>query len=70
MFLQGLREARGLTQTELAERLGVEQSSVSKAERREDTLVSTLGRFVDAMGGEISIRVSFPDGQEHWATRG
>ena len=68
-FLRGLREARGITQSEVANRLGVEQSSVSKAERRSDILLSTLGRFVDAMGGSVSIRVSFDDGQEFWARR-
>src|SRR5262245_47672052 len=61
--LDELREARALTQTQLAESLGVNQAHVSKIERRADMYVSTLRRFVEAMGGELDIRARFPEGE-------
>lgn len=61
MDLAELRRALQLTQATLAETLGVGQAEVSKIEKRTDLLVSTLGRFVNAMGGELEIRAVFPD---------
>jgi len=62
MPLNELREARRLTQEQLAEQLGVGQAHVSRLERRADMYVSTLGRVVEAMGGHLEIRAVFPDG--------
>ncbi len=59
--LQALREARGLTQTQLAESMDIPQSAVSKMERQADMYISTLRRFVEAMGGELDIAVRFGD---------
>ena len=61
MPLHALRSARELTQKELADVLEINQSEVSKIERRSDMYVSTLGRFIEAMGGELEIRAIFPD---------
>lgn len=61
MPLEQLRRARQLTQQQLAETLHLNQASVSKLERRTDLYVSTLANFVAAMGGELEIRVIFPD---------
>ncbi len=44
------------------ENLGVNQAAVSKLERRADMYVSTLQRFVKAMGGELKITARFPEG--------
>lgn len=60
--LRRLREARALTQSTVAELLGMDQSEVSRLERRSDLLLSTLRRFVEATGGEMHIVVSYPDG--------
>jgi transcriptional regulator with XRE-family HTH domain len=60
--LDELREARKLTQAQLANTLKVDQGSVSKLERRTDMYVSTLRNFIRAMGGELHIRADFPDG--------
>ncbi|MCZ7630260.1 MAG: helix-turn-helix domain-containing protein [Microthrixaceae bacterium] len=60
--LRRLREARALTQATLAELLDMDQSEVSRLERRSDMLLSTLKRFVEATGGEMHIVVSYPDG--------
>jgi DNA-binding transcriptional regulator YiaG len=62
MALDDLRAARALTQENLAEILHVNQAAVSKLERRTDMYVSTLARFIEAMGGQLEIRAVFPDG--------
>ncbi len=60
--LKGLRKARSLSQEELAEILDLNQATVSKLERRTDMYISTVRRFVRAMGGELEIRARFPEG--------
>ena len=60
--LRRLREARALTQSTLADLLDMDQSEVSRLERRSDMLLSTLKRFIHATGGEMHIVVSYPDG--------
>jgi len=62
MSLRELRKAQGLTQTEVAQLLGIMQASVSKIERQADTYVSTLRRFIEACGGHLVIRAEFPSG--------
>jgi transcriptional regulator with XRE-family HTH domain len=62
MPLQELRRARQLSQEQLAEELGATQPEISKIEHRTDMYVSTLRRFVEAMGGELEIIARFPDG--------
>lgn len=57
-----LRRARAMTQEAIAEALGVKQATVSKLERRADMYVSTLARFIAALGGELEIIARFPDG--------
>jgi hypothetical protein len=60
--LRRLREARALTQSTVAETLGMDQSEVSRLEYRTDVLLSTLRRFVQATGGELHLVVQYPDG--------
>ena len=55
MDLRALREAVGLTQGELAQRIEITQSQLSKLERREDHRISTLRRYVEALGGSLEI---------------
>lgn len=55
MGLRALREAAGLTQGELAQRVEITQSQLSKMERREDHRISTLRRYVEALGGSLEI---------------
>ena len=55
MDLRELREAVGLTQGELAQRVEITQSQLSKMERREDHRISTLRRYVEALGGSLEI---------------
>jgi transcriptional regulator with XRE-family HTH domain len=62
MPLHELRRARQLSQEQLAEELGATQPEIPKIEHRTDMYVSTLRRFVEAMGGKLEIIVRFPDG--------
>jgi transcriptional regulator with XRE-family HTH domain len=55
MDLRALREAMGLTQGELAQRIEITQSQLSKMERRDDHRISTLRRYVEALGGSLEI---------------
>lgn len=59
--VKGLREACALTQTSIAHALGMDQSEVSRLERRSDLLLSTLRRFVRATGGDLRLVVEYPD---------
>ncbi len=62
MPLYELRQARQLSQEQLARELHVRQANVSKIERRTDVYVSTLRSYVEAMGGELEITAKFPQG--------
>ena len=50
-----LRKALGLTQEEAASGSDMTQSELSRLERRDDHLVSTLRRYVEGLGGELEI---------------
>ena len=63
MPLNQLRQALRLSQEQIAEVMGVTQAAVSKLENREDLLIGTLRRFIEAMGGELDIRARFPQGE-------
>jgi DNA-binding XRE family transcriptional regulator len=54
--LRGLRERVGITQSELARRLGATQPEVSKLEHRSDVRLSTARAYVAACGGELRLR--------------
>ncbi|MGH8221588.1 MAG: helix-turn-helix domain-containing protein [Woeseiaceae bacterium] len=60
--LHQLRHALRLTQQQLAESLGVSQVAISKMENQSDMLISTLQRIIEAMGGELELKVHFPQG--------
>lgn len=63
MDLAELRGSMSVTQAELAERLSISQSNVSRLERREDMLLSTLREVVAALGGELRVSAVFPEGE-------
>jgi transcriptional regulator with XRE-family HTH domain len=62
MPLKKLREARHVTQVQLAAALDLAQSHISRIEQRTDHRVSTLHDYVAALGGTLEIRAVFPDG--------
>lgn len=62
LSLSELRTARQMSQEHVATRLGINQAAVSKIERRTDLYLSTLRRFIEAMGGKLEITARFPQG--------
>ncbi len=64
MPLSEIRKAIGLTQVEMAQTLHLGQGSVSKIENATDMYLSTLRRFVAALGGELVVKALFPEGRE------
>lgn len=59
--LAGVRKARELTQVTMAEMLGTSQGEVSRIEHAGDLYLSTLARYVQAMGGELELVARFGD---------
>lgn len=61
--LADLRDAYGLNQAAVAEKLRVSQSRVSRIERGdlEHTQVATLRGFIEALGGELEITAKIGD---------
>ena len=61
--LAELRASAGLNQQELAGRLGISQSRVSRIEHGdlERTELATLRAFVRALGGELEVTVKLGD---------
>src|ERR1035437_2888487 len=60
MGFASLRKARQQTQAELADKLGIDQASGSAIANRTDLLLSTLAKYVRALGGDLEIRAVFP----------
>lgn len=63
--LAELRGGAGLTQRELADRIGMSQSDLSKFERRTDVRISTLRTYLAGLGGELGLEFSRP-GLRRW----
>lgn len=63
MALQELRQARHLTQQELADILDINQAALSKMENQDDIRVSTLRKLLLAMGGRLKLVAEFPEGE-------
>ena len=58
--LAEIRKAMRLSQEEIAQTLHIGQGSVAKIEKRTDMYLSTVRRFIEAMGGELEIVARFP----------
>lgn len=54
-----MREARHLTQVDVAKTMRLTQSSISKIEKQQDPYLSTLRRYVTALGGTLVVRARF-----------
>ena len=64
LTIRAVREAVGKTQVDVAVDSAMDQSDVSRLEGREDfeeCLVSTLRRYVAALGGQLELVASFGD---------
>jgi transcriptional regulator with XRE-family HTH domain len=55
--LTALRERAGLSQRELAQRLGVSQPRIAAIERSRNVTVDVLEQYVTAVGGQLEITV-------------
>lgn len=64
--LSELRERAGLSQTEVAKRMGVKQPRVSAIEKGDPAQmeVETLKRYVSALGGHLRVVAGFGDHDE------
>jgi transcriptional regulator with XRE-family HTH domain len=61
--LRDLRKAKRITQEQVARRLGGRQVYVSRLENRADMKLSTLRDYVRAIGGDLRLMVTFPEGR-------
>jgi len=59
--LHQIRERRGASQAQLAAALEMSQPNVSRIESEDDVYLSTLARYVAALGGYVEVRAVFPD---------
>ena len=62
--LAEVRRAFSKTQAEVGAGLGMPQNAVSQLEKRKDIRLSTLVRYVDALGGELALIVRLKDGSQ------
>jgi DNA-binding XRE family transcriptional regulator len=61
--LQIIRDLLDLSQAEVAKKLSVRQAAVSRIEKRQDPKLQSLIKNVQAMGGELEVRVRLPGGE-------
>jgi len=62
MLLPEIRKHSGMTQSEVADILGISQPALSKIEHQEDIQIGTLSKLIEAMGGTLEIIAHFPQG--------
>lgn len=55
--LTALRENAGVTQRELAERIGVSQPRIAAIERSRNVTIDVLEQYVGALGGHLEVSV-------------
>ncbi len=65
MALAEVRKAMSLTQTDLAEMLHIKQAALARLENRTDMYISSLRKYITALGGELDIVARFPEGDIH-----
>ena len=58
--LRELRKVAGKAQADIAATLKIKQPSVSKIEKQTDMYLSTLRRYVEAIGGKLDLVVRLP----------
>lgn len=64
--MAALREQMKLTQSEIANALGVKQPTLSEMEKPgRDLRLSSLKRYVEAAGGKLRVNVELPDGTHY-----
>jgi hypothetical protein len=63
LTLREMREAASKSQADVGAALGSDQAEVSRLERREDMMLSTLRKFAAALGAHCEVAFVFPAGQ-------
>ncbi len=64
--LAELRDYAEMTQVEMAKALGIKQPTVANIEKPgRDLKLSSLKRYVEALGGKLRIDVEFDDGRHY-----
>ena len=61
MRLDELRKDRRMTQTGVAAAMHIQQSEVSRIEKRGEVKMGTVREYVRALGGHVEVRAVFPD---------
>lgn len=59
MNLREIRKLLGMTQIQVAKAAKMNQSDLSRTENRGDHLLSTLRRYVRALGGDLEVVAKF-----------
>ena len=61
LSLQELRQKAGITQANVSKVLKMEQGNVSRLEKNSDMLLSTLRKYIEAIGGKLNLIVELPN---------
>lgn len=61
LTLKDLRQAQKMTQEALAAELNMDQGNLSRLERQGDIMLSTLRKYIEAMGGTLNLVAQFPN---------
>lgn len=64
MPLAEIRKAIGMTQADLAKKIELGQGNVSKIENAADMYLTTLRKYIEALGGELHLTASFSGGRK------
>ncbi|AXW97069.2 helix-turn-helix domain-containing protein [Cronobacter sakazakii] len=60
-----IREARAFSQQQLADIMGVTQPAIAAIEQRgKEIKLLTLKRYVEALGGKLSLLIELPEGSK------
>ncbi|WP_436715424.1 helix-turn-helix transcriptional regulator [Roseiconus lacunae] len=63
IHLAKLRAAAGLTQSQLADEIGVSQPAIAKVEGNDDIGLAALGRYVGGLGYSLEVDAVSPTGE-------
>ena len=64
--LAAIREWVNITQCELAQAMNVKQPTIANMEKQgHDMKLSSLKRYIEAVGGKLRFNVELPNGKKH-----
>ena len=62
--LSEVRKSLHITQTEVSKGTGITQNNISRLEAGDDMLLSSVSRYMQALGGGVRLVLIRPDGSE------